>query len=145
MKKMSIDSDMQFGFLNETEGGGKLHHSLKKENDIRISRDTFGGSITVMSTIPEWLQSFSSHGQPSSHTASQTCTGLQSGPWKSLLFRYSDLFNFCSYLSRPLDISKRHVNHSQGLALHLRAIKYSHLQFRTCQYFFLRKWALGYI
>lgn len=44
---------------------GSLHHPLKKESDIRISRDTFGGSITVMSAIPEWLQSFSSHGHPS--------------------------------------------------------------------------------
>lgn len=46
--------------------GGKLHHSLKEEgSDNRISSDTFGENIAVMTTTSEWLQSFSPHGHTS--------------------------------------------------------------------------------
>lgn len=125
--------------------GGRLPHSLKEEeNDIRISGDTPGESIAVISATSEWLQFFPPSGQCSSP---QYITNLHRIAIWALQVSSVQMPNSVQLLHLPVQASwhKEEVSHSHGMVQHLRAIRRSHLCLRTCQYLFLRKWALGYI
>lgn len=104
-RRCHLDSDMQFGFPNET-GGRQTSLFIKREGELYqdFQRCFWGEDHSNVYYI--WMTSILPHlmGTPAGHT--ETWTRLQSEPCKSLPFRYPDLSNFCSYLLRPLGISR---------------------------------------